>query len=163
MLARQAQRMGSALCVLVAAGCSGQQVAQHDGRADHASLRATAESTALPSGNGAAFEAAARSRRDSRQHLIEDWQIDDLKRAGLQDPVPMLVTDLERHPELIPYPGVLGGMMGFYDTTAIHVLDEQWVYAYFEDGHISGYGLFRYRVQPGGRIEWQRVAAHRDD
>lgn len=99
----------------------------------------------------------------SPQHLIRDWQIEDLKREGLNDPVPTLVADLARHPELIPFPGVLGGTMGFYDSTQIHVLDDQWVYAYFEDGHISGYGLFRYRIMPGGRILWRKESAHRDD
>jgi hypothetical protein len=91
------------------------------------------------------------------QHLIQDWQVDDLRRQGVADPVPTLVADLQRHPKLIPYEGVLGGTMGFYDSTQIHVLNDRWVYAYFEDGHVSGYGLFEYSIGDSGQIEWKRV------
>ena len=98
-----------------------------------------------------------------RDHLIRDWQIEDLERAGLKDPVPRLVRDLASHPELIPFPGVLGGTMGFYDSTQIPVLNDRWVYAYFEDGHISGYGLFEYSVASNGRIRWKRVSAYLDE
>ncbi len=159
---RWAIRLLSVSCLLIVTGCSGGDGRPRAARAVVDSPRAATESVSTRV-DPAAFAAAQRERRASKQHLIEDWQVADLKREGLTDPVPMLVADLERHPELIPYPGVLGGTMGFYDSTAIHVLDDQWVYAYFEDGHISGYGLFRYRILPGGRIQWRKVVAHRDD
>lgn len=69
---------------------------------------------------------------------------------------------LARHPGLIPFGGVLGGRMGFYDTTRIVVLNDEWVFADFEDGHIGGHGIFQFDVRPGGRIVWKRVTAKLD-
>ena len=99
---------------------------------------------------------------ESSQHLIEPRQIENLARAGLNDPVHTLVRDLQGHPELIP-PGDLGGTMGFYDSTQIHVLNERWVYAYFEDGHIAGYGLFEFSISDGNRVRWKRVSTFIDE
>ena len=55
----------------------------------------------------------------------------------------ILKNDLLKHPELIPYSGILGGTMNFY-TEDMTVIGDKWVMAYFEDGHIGGYSLFTY-------------------
>jgi hypothetical protein len=87
--------------------------------------------------------------------------IETLRSRGLADPVADLRADLAKHPELIPFPGVEGGTMGFYDPGGIQVLDERWVYARFEDGHIGGTLLLEYAVD-GGRIHWKRLHASLD-
>jgi len=89
------------------------------------------------------------------------WRLDldELRDLGLADPVAMLRADLMRHPELIPYKGVLGGRMGFYSPGDIVLLNSRWVYARFNDGHIVGFGIFEFSVAPGGRIRWKTVAA----
>jgi hypothetical protein len=92
---------------------------------------------------------------------IDAIEIDHLRRRGLEDPVRDLVADLRRHPEVIPYPGVLGGRMGFYDSDRIRVLNDFWVYAPFEDGHVAGDAIFGYRVSPGGRISWRVILPRR--
>ena len=92
-------------------------------------------------------------------HLINPWQIDGLEKQGLADPVPTLVKDLQAHPELIPYEGVLGGTMRFGSPEHIHVLNDRWVYAYFEDGHILGWGLFRYTVVDSDSVAWEVLEA----
>lgn len=84
---------------------------------------------------------------------------DALRERGLKDPVPELIEDLQRHPEVIPHPGVLGGRMGFYDRDRIRVLNDSWVYAGFDDGHVVGDGIFGYQVAPGGRISWRVVVS----
>jgi len=65
-----------------------------------------------------------------------------------------IAADLVKHPELIPFPAVLGGTMGFYDPEQIYVLTNQWVVAGFEDGHIGGYLLLRYD-QKEDQIIWK--------
>ena len=87
-------------------------------------------------------------------------EIEVLKGQGLTDPVREIKADLMRHPELIPIPAVLGGQMGFYREDDIRILDEHWVYAEFEDGHIGGAALLAYRVKDG-HIRWTRLAAQR--
>ena len=100
--------------------------------------------------------------RDRPIDSIDPFEIEDLKARGLAAPVDSLKADLARHPELIPYPGVLGGNMGFYSPTDIHVLDGRWVFARFDDGHVGGDMLLEYTVKDG-RITWRRVKVAHDD
>jgi len=76
-------------------------------------------------------------------------------------PARRILEDLARHPELIPFPGVEGGTMRFYPGQSA-VISGEWAYGYFEDGHIAGRGLFEFRMEPGGRIAWKRLAAQLD-
>lgn len=88
------------------------------------------------------------------------WDIQAMKKKGLKDPVADIIADLKQHRELIPYKGVLGGTMNFYDDSKIRVLTKKWVLAYFEDGHIAGYLLLEYEVAQGGKISWKTVASY---
>ena len=88
------------------------------------------------------------------------WDIQAMKKKGLPDPVNQIIADLKRHRELIPYKGVLGGTMNFYDNSKIWVLTKKWVLAYFEDGHVAGYLLLEYEVTQDGKISWKTVASY---
>lgn len=59
--------------------------------------------------------------------------------------------------ETIGAEAVLGGTMGFYSPDNIEVLNDRWVLAWFEDGHIGGEALLRYRFTEDGSIEWSLV------
>ncbi|MGI6451468.1 MAG: DUF4362 domain-containing protein [Desulfitobacteriia bacterium] len=72
-----------------------------------------------------------------------------------------IINDLMQHPELIPYDGVLGGTMGFYDPESIQVLSDRWVFAGFDDGHINGYMLLSYRINDG-KISWEVIDSYLD-
>ena len=93
--------------------------------------------------------------------LLEDGDAQALRDLGLADPVHDLLADLEKHAELIPYKGVLGGTM-FFVASQSAVLSPEWVLGYFEDGQIGGRCLLEYRVQPGGHIFWKRLAEKRE-
>jgi hypothetical protein len=88
------------------------------------------------------------------------WELEELQKKGLADPIRDLVADLQKHPELIPHEGVLGGTMAFGFPQKIHVLTDRYVLAYFEDGHIAGWMLLTYDVARGGRITWQRIDSY---
>lgn len=66
-----------------------------------------------------------------------------------------LKRDLMSKPALITVPGVLGGTMRIVSESHIRILDDGWVYAEFEDGHIQAAGLFSYTRQSDGRIVWK--------
>lgn len=93
--------------------------------------------------------------------LLVAQDVEALRDLGLANPVHDLLADLEKHPELIPSKGVLGGTMLFASSESA-VLSPEWVMGYFEDGHIAGHCLLEYRVQPGGHIFWKRLAAKLD-
>jgi hypothetical protein len=88
------------------------------------------------------------------------WDIEAMKKKGLHDPASEITADLKQHHELIPYKGVLGGTMNFYDDSKIWVLTKKWVLAYFEDGHVAGYLLLEYEITQGGKIHWKTVASY---
>jgi hypothetical protein len=81
-----------------------------------------------------------------------------MKKKGLSDPIQDIISDLMKHNELIPYKGVLGGTMRFYEKE-IRILTNKWVLAYFEDGHIGGYLLLEYKISDSGKIDWKRIVS----
>ena len=88
------------------------------------------------------------------------WDIEQMKRKGLKDPLKDIISDLRRHRELIPYTGSMGGTMNFYSESQIWILTKKWVLAYFEDGHNGGYLLLEYEVTKDGKIKWKTVASY---
>ena len=114
--------------------------------------------------------AAAKREGEALQTKIDALQgsslskgdITYLNKQGISRLEEDLATDLMRHKELIPYKGVMGGTMGFYSKEDIHVLNERWVMASFEDGHIGGTMLLEYKVSRGGEIQWKVISAYLD-
>ncbi len=86
--------------------------------------------------------------------LLTAYDINQLKKKGLADPVEDLRNDLMNSAELIPLEGVLGGTMQFY-RNQIYVLTDRWVLAYVDDGHVAGYVWLEYTVSSGGDIAWR--------
>lgn len=92
--------------------------------------------------------------------LFSHEKLIGLTRRGLKDPAAEIVADLRKHPELIPYKGVLGGTMGFYYEGEIHILSSKWVLASFDDGHIAGIMLLKYEVSDDGKISWKVIDSY---
>lgn len=94
--------------------------------------------------------------------LLAEFELARLRDLGLADPVTDLKADLTSHPEIIPYEGVLGGRMAFYDKDAIVFLPGSYVYAPADDGHYEVHALLRYEVSPGGKIRWRLLEAQKE-
>jgi hypothetical protein len=88
---------------------------------------------------------------------LSSLDVERMKDRGLKDPVDDIKASLREKRELIPYEGVMGGTMDFYE---IHVLTPRWVLAYFEDGHVGGYMLLEYDVSEDGKVSWELIRAH---
>ncbi len=86
--------------------------------------------------------------------LLTSFDIAQMQRRGLEDPVKAIRGDLQNSSDLIEQEGVLGGTMQFYEDR-IYVLTNRWVLAYFDDGHIAGYMWLEYSVNAEGEIAWQ--------
>lgn len=87
--------------------------------------------------------------------IIDYISIEDLKRQGIED-YNIIIDDLYTRPELIPFDGILGGTMSF---KKIYVLNDEWVYAMFDDGHINGYALYEYSIDDNLNISWKVIDA----
>jgi hypothetical protein len=94
-----------------------------------------------------------------RSTLLDELDIERLKQEGLEDPPRQLRENLLARPDLIPFPGVVGGTMRFASGDGIVLLAPPFAFARFEDGHIQGNMLLQYSVGPGAQIEWERLWA----
>jgi len=91
--------------------------------------------------------------------LLREWDIENMKQQGLENPVQAVKEDLVQHKELIAQKGVHGGEMQFYSKEGIFILNHEWVLAYYEDGHNAGAMLLSYDVKQGGAINWKVIAS----
>jgi len=91
----------------------------------------------------------------NRLPVLNDFERSLIEKQGVSDPT-SIIRDLLNHPELIPYDGVLGGVMMFTDA---YLINDKWVFARFEDGHIMGSGLFQYEIKAPFTIYWKLVKA----
>jgi hypothetical protein len=98
--------------------------------------------------------------KPTRPIEVFSWDIKDMKRAGLKDPLKDIISDLKRHRELIPYEGSMGGTMNFVGSSKMWILTKKWVLAYFEDGHNGGYLLLEFEITKDGKINWKRLASY---
>jgi len=89
---------------------------------------------------------------------LTNAQIQAMQRRGIARPELQLRRDLTEQPELIPHEPVLGGRM-FFVPEGIHVLNDRWVLATFEDGHIRGQMLLEYEVVHGN-VMWQVIESY---
>ena len=91
---------------------------------------------------------------------LDELSIDRLKEKGYED-YALILNDLRNHNELIPFDGVLGGSMAWQPDRAF-LLNYEWAYAMFEDGHISGAALLKFEIKDNKRIQWTVVDAALD-
>ncbi len=83
-----------------------------------------------------------------------EQEIDILRRKGIQNPEKEITDNLYKNTKLIPYSGVLGGKMRIGD---VKLLGDRWAIAYFDDGHIDGEMLLRYKITKDSTIKWSVI------
>lgn len=76
-------------------------------------------------------------------------------KAGISDPAEFIEEQLREKPELIPVSAVLGGTMRF---VKIQILSSEWLIASFEDGHIQGRALYKYKLNKEGKLEFELLS-----
>ena len=80
-----------------------------------------------------------------------DEDINELKQKGIQSPEKEIIGNLFENTQMIPYYGTLGGKMWIGD---VKLLGDRWAIAYFQDGHIDGEMILRYRITKDSTIKW---------
>ncbi|TCK98119.1 hypothetical protein EDC19_0537 [Natranaerovirga hydrolytica] len=93
--------------------------------------------------------------------FMDDFVRTKIEDLGFDDPEDILKDLVENNQDLIPYEGVLGGTMRWFQDHC-YILTEKYVLGYFEDGHISGQALLRYSVDNNQDITWVILDAYLD-
>lgn len=70
----------------------------------------------------------------------------------IEDPETFISNSLREQTNLIPLEAVLGGTMAF---RSIEILNEKWVMALYDDGHVQGQAIYEYSLQPDGSLEFK--------
>ncbi|MBZ9632563.1 hypothetical protein LB465_17420 [Salegentibacter sp. LM13S] len=91
---------------------------------------------------------------ESRNPVVFTPDID-----SLDNPETFIVESLERNQQLIPQKSVLGGTMRFVDT---EILNERFIWAAYEDGHIAGEAIFIYKLNEADSIDFKLISEIRD-
>jgi len=78
---------------------------------------------------------------------------------SLDNPETFILESLERNQQLIPQKSVLGGTMRFVDT---EILNERFIWAAYEDGHVAGEAIFQYKLNKADSIDFKLVSEIRD-
>ncbi len=71
---------------------------------------------------------------------------------GITNPVEFIENNLRNKTELIPIKAVLGGTMHF---GKIQLLSDEWLIANYEDGHIQGRAIYKYKLDEKGKLEFE--------
>lgn len=87
--------------------------------------------------------------------ILDEASMSGLKNTGIND-YNVITEDLYIHQEIIPFDGILGGTMQF---SHVYLLNDNWVYARFEDGHIQGYSLYEFDIDENLSISWKVIKA----
>lgn len=75
-----------------------------------------------------------------------------LQKSGFTNPETDLKNDLLTKQNILLPKSTLGGTMAIRE---VKLLNDRYVYAYFEDGHNGGYMLLRFSIEPNKRVVWK--------
>jgi len=77
----------------------------------------------------------------------------------LDNPETFIVESLERNTQIIPEKSVLGGRMRFVDS---EILNQRFIWAAYEDGHMGGEAIFEYKLNHADSISFNLVSEIRE-
>lgn len=75
---------------------------------------------------------------------------------GITNPTEFIEKELRERTELIPSKAVLGGTMHFGN---IQLLSREWLIADFNDGHVQGRAIYRYKLNEKGQLKFEILNA----
>ena len=101
-------------------------------------------------------------RKDLMEKTAETnyWYANDFEGRKLMDqgiinPAAYIADQLKNQPEIIPMKAVLGGKMHFLN---VQILGREWIIADYEDGHVLGKAIFKYKVSKDGKVDFELIS-----
>lgn len=98
--------------------------------------------------------------RLSNSYQYPSYYIDYLAQNGFASPS-LLIDTLSDESDLIPVKGILGGTMYWIPQNSI-LLNDKFVFAAFEDGHVAGFALLQYSLKGQGEVTWKIIETYMD-
>lgn len=80
----------------------------------------------------------------------------NLIKSGVENPEEFIKNNLRKRSDLIPLKAVLGGTMSFGN---IQLLSSEWLIASFDDGHVEGRAIYKYKLNDKGELEFELLNA----
>ena len=96
----------------------------------------------------------------SNSYQYPSYYIDYLAQNGFASPS-LLIDTLSDESDLIPVKGILGGTMYWIPQNSI-LLNDKFVFAAFEDGHVVGFALLQYSLKGQGEVTWKIIETYMD-
>lgn len=84
-----------------------------------------------------------------------DFEGRKLMDQGIINPSEYIADQLKNYPEIIPMKAVLGGKMHFLN---VQILGREWIIADYEDGHVLGKAIFKYKVGKDGKVDFELIS-----
>ena len=84
-----------------------------------------------------------------------DFEGRKLMDQGIINPAEYIADQLKNQPEIIPMKAVLGGKMHFLN---VQILGREWIIADYEDGHVLGKAIFKYKVGKDGKVDFELIS-----
>lgn len=84
-----------------------------------------------------------------------DFEGRKLMDQGIINPSEYIAEQLKEKPEVIPMKAVLGGTMHFLN---VQILGREWIIADYEDGHVLGKAIFKYKVGKDGKVDFELLS-----
>ncbi|HWL23705.1 MAG TPA: hypothetical protein VNR38_08140 [Ureibacillus sp.] len=96
---------------------------------------------------------------NSTNSKLDHLAVNELEKKNFLGSPKDIIAELVKHPELIPYEGVLGGDVLIREE-GTKVLSHEWIFAPFDDGHILGYLLIHYSIVDGKPGNWKVIDSY---
>ena len=106
--------------------------------------------------NDSLIKIVAEEKPESNYWYDAEYDGEKLIANGIANPGEFIEKSLRKKTELIPLKAVLGGTMHFGN---IQLLSSDWLIADFDDGHVQGKGIYKYKLNNKGELEFELLSS----
>ena len=88
-----------------------------------------------------------------KYRVLDEYSLNSLGRAGIED-FTIIEKDLMMHSDIIQISKGTPWEMSF---VKVHLINDNWCFGLFENGHNSGFGIYEYVIDKNGDILWELI------
>lgn len=138
---------------LISISCSDKEKKSENSSAQFDSLNTRIEK--LKNENSSLRKDLMDKTAETNYWYANDFEGRKLIDQGIINPAEYIADQLKNQPEIIPMKAVLGGKMHFLN---VQILGRKWIIADYEDGHVLGKAIFKYKVGKDGKVSFELIS-----